>query len=162
MQTQWREISGYNGDYEVSNQGVIRSRKTGHYRPLKNKHNRFTGYEYVILSGKTHSVHRLVATAFLPNPDRLPYVNHKNEDKTDNRVENLEWCSESYNNEYSKHKKYKPVDLFTPEGEKLCTFTSERAAADLLGVTKSAITAALTVPNRTCKGFVLKRAEGGE
>lgn len=162
MQTQWREIAGYDGDYEVSDQGVVRSRKTGHYRSLKNKHNRFTGYDYVILSGKTHSVHRLVASAFLPNPSGLPFVNHKNEDKTDNRVENLEWCTESYNNEYSKHKRYKPIDLYTPDGEKLCTFTSERAAAELLGVCKAAVCSALKTPNRTCQGFVLKYSKDGE
>ena len=49
---------------------------------------------------KSYLVHRLVALAFIPNPNNYPEVNHKNEDKTDNRVENLEWCDRSYNINY--------------------------------------------------------------
>lgn len=64
------------------------------------------GYLMITLNGKQFLIHRLVAQAFLPNPDNLPQVNHKNEDKTDNRVENLEWCTAEYNSQYSKSKKF--------------------------------------------------------
>lgn len=59
-------------------------------------------------------VHRLVAEKYIPNPNNLPQINHKNEDKTDNRVENLEWCDEKYNTRYSKAKK---VYCYNKDGE---------------------------------------------
>jgi hypothetical protein len=60
-----------------------------------------SGYPLVELAGKTYSVHRLVAQAFIPNPDNLPQVNHKDEIKTNNTDTNLEWCTKAYNTEYS-------------------------------------------------------------
>ena len=162
----WRPIVGYEGDYEVSSDGRVRSRKTGHSREMKPKHNRFTGYDYVILSkggkSKTFSIHRLVAVAFIPNPSSLPQVNHKNEIKTDNRVTNLEWCTPAYNSNYSKEKKYKGVSIYDPEGRLVATFSSCSIAADFLGVTKGAIANALSGVNGTCRGFELRPAKAGE
>lgn len=159
----WRPIDGYDGDYEVSSHGEVRSRKTGHYRKMALKFNRFTGYYYVILGyngeSKTHSVHRLVANAFLPNPNCLPIVNHKDENKTNNCVSNLEWCTEKYNTEYSAHSHCKKVDAFTPDGEYVATFNSVNAAAMFLGVTKAAVSMAAKGDRSSCAGFILKLKE---
>lgn len=102
---QWRPVEGYEGLYEVSNLGRIKSlnyNHTGVEKVLKPKNNK--GYLRVDLrkdgKHKFFLVHRLVATAFLPNPEGFEQVNHINEDKTNNCVDNIEWCSRRYNNNY--------------------------------------------------------------
>lgn len=91
----WKEIPGLPGYYQVSDQGRVATLKHGFrvYRPEKTK----TGYYQVCIERKRYKIHRLVALAFVPNPDGLPQINHKNEIKTDNRAENLEWCTAKYN-----------------------------------------------------------------
>ena len=107
---EWRPVVGYEGLYEVSNIGRVRSLD----RYVKGKGKSYflhkgrvlspgiktEGYLIVRLQRRMFYVHRLVTEAFLPNPDNLPEVNHKDEDKTNNRVENLEWCDHKYNMNY--------------------------------------------------------------
>lgn len=106
----WKAVAGYEGIYEISNLGTLRSltRKTNHGktiygRTLSTKTNN-RGYIQVCLSsvGKQdyRLLHRLVAEAFVPNEKGLPQVNHKDEDKDNNRAENLEWCTNLYNRHY--------------------------------------------------------------
>lgn len=162
--TVWKPIQGFEGVYEVNQRGDVRSRKTGHYRLLKPKMNWFTGYLFVNLydggNFATKTIHRLVAESFIPNPNSLPVVNHKDENKRNNNVENLEWCTGKYNNDYSSHKRRKPVELYTIDGEHVATFTSQRAAAEILGVSTSTISETLKGRLHTCKGYLLKRKEG--
>ena len=98
----WKDVVGYEGLYEVSDLGNVRRTKSGRpLKPLKRQH----GYLGVQLHGKggnernfkTFSIHRLVAEAFIPNNENKPEVNHKDEDKANNRVENLEWVSHKEN-----------------------------------------------------------------
>lgn len=99
----WLPASGFEKYYEVSNTGKIRSRRSGMER--KQVPNNATGYLTVVLCGdnfrKTVTVHRIVAATFLKNPDNLPCVNHKDENKHNNSVDNLEWCTKEYNNKYN-------------------------------------------------------------
>lgn len=110
MEEIWKPI-GYEG-YEVSNLGRVKSYKYDKtngkiMKPYKNT----KGYLQIDLQldgrkreNRVHlSVHRLVAIAFIPNPDNLPQVNHKDEDKTNNCVDNLEWCTNDYNAHYGTH-----------------------------------------------------------
>lgn len=102
----YRDIEGYEGHYMVDTKGNVFSLKRKKIMtPCKSNN----GYMQVHLSidgvMKSHKIHRLVAKTFIPNPYNLPQVNHKDEDKTNNCVENLEWCTQSYNMNYNDGQK---------------------------------------------------------
>ena len=121
----WKSIEGYEGLYEVSDQGRVRSLDRmvelidkgtlcKSFRPGKILSSCLVGEGYYNVNlykngkGKHHLVHRLVANAFIPNPNILPEVNHKDETKTNNCIDNLEWCSSQYNGAYGiRPNKYK-------------------------------------------------------
>lgn len=107
MEELWKNIEGYEGRYQVSNMGRVKSIKPRgkDIEVFMSCCPNAMGYPIVLLSKdgkkKTLLVHRLVAKAFIPNPNEFNLINHKNEIKTDNRAENLEWCDAKYNTEYS-------------------------------------------------------------
>lgn len=114
----WKDAPGFPG-YQVSDAGrVKRIERIGKkgliperiLHPVRYS----TGYIMANLSGKRIGVHRLVALAFLPNPSGFPQINHKNEIKTDNRPENLEWCDSKYNNNYGLRNKKASISLSIP------------------------------------------------
>ena len=106
MQEQWKNIAGFEGKYLISNLGNIMSLKNhqGTSRKKLLSLNKWAGYPRTTLFKENkryyYSVHRLVAEAFLPNPNNLPEVNHKDEIRTNNNVLNLEWCTREYNLNY--------------------------------------------------------------
>lgn len=119
MKEIWKDIQGYEGIYQVSNLGRVRSvdrvviHKDGvkhlyRGRVLKPHYNTSKylaiGLHYNGISN-TYLVHRLVAQVFIPNPNNLPEVNHIDEVITNNKVDNLEWCTSEYNNNYGNHNK---------------------------------------------------------
>ena len=145
MIEKWLPVIGYDGYYEVSNFGNVRSVRYDHngqliYSRLLKPAVKQRGYLGVVLckQGYTsnHLVHRLVAIAFLPNPNDLPEVNHKDGNKLNATVDNLEWCSSSENLHHAyntglKHKKGKAV-VCIETGE---LFDSVKSANEAMGVT---------------------------
>lgn len=109
IQEIWKDISGYEGLYQVSNLGRIKSLKGYYHRKEKIlKSGIRNGYYVINLSKKrerkSYQVHRLVAQAFIPNPDNYLIINHKDENPLNNYVGNLEWCSQKHNVCWSSYK----------------------------------------------------------
>ena len=106
IKEEWKPVKGYEGLYSVSNLGRVKSLKYGKEKILKPQKTK-DGYLQVGLyrkeKYKMFKVHRLVATAFIPNPLGLPEINHLDENKTNNAVSNIEWVSRSYNINFGTH-----------------------------------------------------------
>lgn len=110
MKEEWRDIKGYEGKYQVSNLGRVKSlnyHRADISRILAVRKDK-GGYLYLNLyknnKRKTYKVHRLVAEAFIDNPNNYPQVNHKDEIRSNNIASNLEWCDSKYNNNYGTRK----------------------------------------------------------
>ena len=103
MEEIWKDIQGYEGLYRVSNLGRVKSfhkAKEHILSPGKDKDGYFQVQLYKNGINKMRKVHRLVAQAFISNPNNLPQINHKDENKQNNNVDNLEWCTNEYNHNY--------------------------------------------------------------
>lgn len=132
----WRPIKGYDGVYEISNLGHIRKGTT-----MLSPWSQY-GYSIVGLwkngKCKKNRVHRLVAEAFIPNPNNLPSINHIDENKTNNIVSNLEWCSVGYNNSYG-NRTQKMLSTYKMKNTSNCEREVEQhsLSGELLAVYKS-------------------------
>lgn len=104
MTEEWRPIDGYDGKYAVSDLGRVKSFVKYKEGKIMKSYNNGTGYLYTTLYKKNCLIHRIVLQAFLPI-DEIKEVNHKNHITTDNRLENLEWCSSSENKRFRKKQK---------------------------------------------------------
>ena len=151
----WMPVVGYEGLYEISNLGRVHSVARFKARTKILSLNINAKYYAVGLRKnnkyKIHKVHRLVALAFIHNPDNLPQVNHKDENKLNNCVDNLEWCARQYNINYgSRNKKQaetlmksscndKPVARIDSDGHILEVFHSGNAAGRKLGINSRSI-----------------------
>ena len=159
-ETEWREVKEYT-NYEVNWFGEIRHKKRKHI--LKPRSNN-GGYQYVNfkINGKNtnFAVHRIVANAFIPNPNGYTEVNHKDYDKTNNCVENLEWVSSSQNSKHSYLKQEnhtargKKVKQYSKDGDFIKTFETVSEAAREMGCSISAISNCCLGRTKTSQGYL--------
>lgn len=175
MEEIWKDVVGYESRYKVSSTGRIYSIRAGRILKtcISNK-----GYELACLRGddgkrSQKTVHRLVATAFLDNPDNLPIINHKDENKLNNSVDNLEWCTFEYNNSYGKmenaldgylDKIRIACDIYDKNGSLVASCKSAREAAKLLNVWAGCVYYAMdgvckNGKERTCAGYIIKSSK---
>lgn len=161
----WKDIKGFEGLYQVSNKGKVRSFHKGRMRLLsdcKGVH----GYKVVVLhygdGNKINKrVHRLVAEAFIPNPKNLPYINHKDENPSNNCVENLEWCTAKYNTHYGTcieriklNQPQTPVLMYDIQGNLIKEFPSISEAEKETGYNHGTISQCCRNIKHTYKGYI--------
>lgn len=176
----WKPVKGYDGIYEVSDLGRVRSLdrvitlNTGRVVPITGrimkpgKH--YKGYLKLMLSNgsgreRCAFIHRLVAEAFIPNPSGLPEFNHKDEDKANNRADNLEWCNHETNSRHGTrgarigawHLQNSPrrtaVNQLTLDGQLLRTFPSQGQAARSVNGSQGTIAMALSGRRHSAYGY---------
>lgn len=182
MQEIWKDIQGYEGLYKISNLGNVKSMnyaRRGYAKILTPKKNN-CGRLWVELTNcgnkKQFLIHRLVAMAFIPNPNNYPQINHIDENPQNNKVENLEWCTREYNIEYylERHNpkkrevknyssKYnKRIDLkvnqYTKDGELIRIWNNSRQVQTELGWNDWSISECCRNKRKTAYGFVWQYA----
>lgn len=155
----WK-VSDLFPNYEVSDQGEVRNAKTKKLLSLKKK---IRGYVYVHLhqdgKSKVVTVHRLIASAFIPNPNNLETVNHINYIKDDNRVENLEWMSYSENSGNKNPHKIivgKQIEQLDLNGNILAEFDSISQAAKELQINRGNINQVCLGKHKTAGGYIFR------
>ena len=161
----WKDVSGYEGMYEVSNLGRVKSLKQGKERILKPKTEK-CGHLHVGLykngEQKKYYVHRLVAQVFLSNPQNLPMINHKDDNPSNNQVENLEFCTAKYNSNYGTRtqrqaeKLSKPVIQFTKDGEFVREWKSATDVQRNLGYNNGHISECCNRKRKSAYSFIWK------
>lgn len=171
----WKDIPSFEGLYQVSNFGRVKSFRKSHKlgKPdeyFLNPTDAENGYANVTLYKenvrKKFLVHRLVAQAFLPNPNNWPQINHKDENRFNNCVDNLEWCTAKYNNDYGTAriraaitKSEKMVEQYLPTGEFLARYVCTSVASQITGVSRHAIKDCCSGHSSSGGGYVWKYIE---
>ena len=163
----WKDIDGYDGLYQVSSFGNVQ--RAG--KQIRQNVNKRSGYHSVMLckngAAKRHYVHRLVAAAFVAHNVCGNHVNHIDEDKSNNRADNLEWCTQEYNNHYGEHApakaKAKGVVQCQEDGAAIAVYSSAEEASQSTGVLRQSIGKCCLGKRKRAGGYYWKFAvESGQ
>lgn len=176
----WKDIEGYEGIFQVSNLGRIRSldryvntchgakriQKGRILKPTKCKNGYYEAQINHKGKRKIFLLHRLVGKYFLENPDNLPEINHKDEDVSNNCVENLEWCTSKYNANYGTRnirmmegRNFKPVIQLSKNGEFIKKWDKMSDACKETGADCSSLIRVCKGKQKTCVGYIWKYLE---
>lgn len=180
---EWRDVVGFEDYYQVSNIGRVKSkdryicRKDGtllhvkerimkcvRYRPKGSSYDRLKVSLSVGCKRYTLTVHRMVAIAFIPNPNNYPQINHKDENPLNNNVDNLEWCTAEYNHNYGtrnerhREKLKKKVNVFDICHNYIKQFNSLQEAAYSLNLDPSSITKVCKGKYKHCGNYIFEYA----
>lgn len=171
MEEQWSPIKEYEGVYMISNKGgvkrIYKKHPNGkHLNPIVDR----DGYLRVSLSKnnikRSYLVHRLVAEAFIPNINNFPVINHKDENKQNNQVDNLEWCTVKYNTQYNngieKRASKRRIPIKAIKDGQILYFKSIAEASEILQVNHANVIGCLkgVYGRRTCKGYEFEYLKG--
>ena len=173
MEEIWKPVVGWEGRYEVSNLGNVRNCRTGKLRSFNLTPE---GYEWLTLTRyedhkrtqKWYTVHSLVANAFLPNPSGLPEIDHKDGNRVNNKVDNLEWVTRSENQRRARSGGSKgprqPVAQYTEDGKLVAVYRSMYEAYKVTGIAKATIYKVVIGMRhrKTAGGYVWKKLEEEE
>lgn len=178
---EWRDIPGFEGLYQASRNGKIRRLTAKVFHPRQNteitrnghvmkSYTTSDGYQALMLckdgKKKRARVHRLVAMAFIPNPEAKPCINHKNGDKSDNRVDNLEWCTYRENSRHAVDVLHRTINKRTvavvrSDGEFFPDMKSAARALDMKNggdIHRAMKSKRKNGKSRTVKGFTFRPA----
>lgn len=174
----WKDVKGYEGLYQVSNLGNIKSLaryKKNHSklqkveeRKLNMYTNKYNGYVYIVLTKnaieKNIRVHKLVAQAFIPNSENKPQINHIDGNKENNRVDNLEWCTckenviHAYKNGLAKNKQKVKIRQYDKQHNFIAEFDGLLKASKELGISIGNISMCINNKRKTTNGYIFERS----
>ena len=164
----WHDIEGYEGLYQISNKGHVKSLYKGSERILRPVIDRYGYYRIMLYNDsvrKIFSIHRLVAQAFIPNLYNKPQVNHLDENKKNNSVDNLEWATAKENSNYgSRNEKVadsrsKPILQYSKSGDFIREWKSAAEVERVLGINNSDIIQCCKGRRKSSGGFIWKYKE---
>jgi len=180
MQEEWKDVPGYEGLYQASTHGRIRSLdklvnaaggrhgkqikrlRRGRIMALKPVNKTYLKLDLYDSGGKvkTWTVHRLIAITFIPNPNSLPLINHKDENPFNNCINNLEWCTAKYNTNYGQAQQRKvlrinkPVIQYDKNNNTINEFISQAEASRQTGIGNRCINECCTGKRKTAGGYI--------